>query len=50
MLSECLTPRFAPAFSLAPSLAFLNNVIEIRTAGLRGRGRYTHSNTALCNP
>ena len=26
---------FAPAFSLAPSLAFINNVIEIRTAGFR---------------
>ena len=26
---------FAPAFSLAPCLAFINNVIEIRTAGFR---------------
>ena len=26
---------FAPAFSLAPCLAFINNVIEIRTAGYR---------------
>ena len=36
---------FAPAFPLAPFLAFINNVIEIRTSGER---RLPHSSCSKC--